>query len=735
VPQTTKLYKRYLVWVLGVLITSGLIGFVSAQAATIKAGTPCVKVGNKSGNYVCTKVKTKLVWQIKKINQKISHNFPTELPLSEQALSLILVSSAGLDVKALVLTPKNCGVIEGNFYTYKVGYCLVRISQSGDKFTNAVKSQDLKIVVKGSNEISLLAPETVKLADRFTTLKATSTSELKVVGTSQTPTVCRMVQDELQFLSKGRCDVQWAQKGDEFHSPAVTVTTSIKIMLSNQITATFEKEYKQSQSRVTTNPSSTSGYPVSLRSETSTICSVNGKDVEFLIPGRCQVTFTQGGDEFVEAASPLQLSFTIVGKNQISFALPSSLLLSIKSFALDGKSSSGLPVYYESTTPTVCTVSAAVASFLTTGKCEIRASQPASEFYEVATPVVASTTISATRSFADQPDSFKGFQVKPIYVLPSDVSDNLMDTNGSIASYLTEGRDFVFKQIGVTIPVDRIGSGYDIQFMRSRYTSTQLMTMPSGPGDELMIELGAMESPGVNRKNYIFFIDIPYMNDGTIFCGRASTPGFISIVAAGSGNTPSGSCNGKSANINNYISLIWVHEMFHNLGVDHTSGNSCEFMRASGSCNSEWVIDPNRSSYVNSSSSGIDIMKLRVWEGKTNDTSLIASCTLPYNYLPRADGKRYAYCPTGSQTVGALTSCWNSIGSAELEFLNGSSWVSLGGASQSTKPWGNASNWQCGKSGYVAPTKQITVTTPGVVKYRWLVNGSVSEEFTIIWVE
>lgn len=733
--RIAKLPKHYLVWVLGVLISLGLIGFISAQAATIKVGAPCVKVGVKSGDYVCTKVKTKLVWQIKKIEQKLTHNIPTELLLSEQALPLTLVSSAGLDINVQVLTPKICGVAEGNFYTYKLGYCSVRISQSGDQFTNAAKSVDVRIVIKGNNEISLLAPESVKLVDRFVTLKASSTSGLKVTGISQTPSVCRMMFDDLQFLSKGRCEIQWTQKGDEFHPPAVNVTTSIKVMLSNQITAVIEKEYKQSQSRVSTNPSSTSGYPVALSSDTSTICSVNGKDVEFLAPGRCQITFTQNGDEFVEAASPLQLSFSIVGKNQISFTLPASLLLSSKSFALDGKSSSGLPINYESTTPTICTVSGAVASLLNVGKCEIRASQSASEFYEVATPVLASTTISATRSYADQPDTFKGFQVKPIYVLPSDVPDNSMDMNGTIASYLTEGRDFVQRQLNVTIPVDRIGTGYDIQFFRSKYSSAQIMSMQNGSANELMQEMGIMESPGTNRKNYILFIDVPYFNDGVVYCGRAARPGFSAIVAAGSGRTPTGSCNGKSADINSFITITWVHEFFHNLGVEHTTNDTCDIMTTAGGCNTRWTIDPGKTRYVNASSQGVDIMKLRVWETKTSDSSLVASCILPYNYLSRADGQRYAYCPTGTQTVGALKSCWSSIGSAELQISNGSGWVSLGGASQSPTPWGSASNWACGNSGYTAASKQITVTTPGIVRYRWLINGSLTEEFTIIWVD
>ena len=727
--------NRSLILVSGVLITLGLFGLTKAQASTIKVGSPCAKVGLKSGNYICVKIKTKLLWQIKKVDQKITHNIPSELVLSEQSLPLNVISSAGLEIQTSILTPKICAVIENNLYTYKLGYCLIRISQNGDQLTNPAKSLDIKVTIKGTNEISLLAPDSVRLVDKSVTLKASSTSGLKVIGTSQTPSVCRMAMDDLQFLAKGRCEILWIQKGDEFHPPAINVTTSIRVMLSNQISASLEKEYKLSQAKVTTNPIASSAYPVALSSDTPSICTPNGKDIDLISPGRCQITFTQNGDEFVEAAAPLQLNFAVVGKNQLTFSLPSSLLLSSKSFTLDGKSTSGLPISYESTTPSVCSTVGNTLNFLNIGKCEIRASQGASEFYEAATPVISSTNVSATRSYADQPDTFRGFQVKPIYVLPADVSDHSMDMNGTIAGYLTEGRDFVFRQIGLNIPIDRTANGYDIQFFKSKYSSAQIMAMQSGAADELMVEMGSMENPGTNRKNYLLFIDVPYFNDGSTYCGRAARPGFSAIIAAGAGNTPNGSCNGKSADISNFITITWVHEFFHNLGVEHTLNDTCDIMTPAGGCNSKWTIDPGRSRYVNSSAQGVDILKLRVWENKTLDPSLIGNCSLPYYELPRVDGLRYAYCPTGTQTIGALQYCWSSIRSAELQVLTANGWMSLGGASQSNAPWGNSTWWQCSNGSYSAPTKQISVTTPGVLRYRWMVNGSVSEEFAIIWVD
>jgi hypothetical protein len=54
----------------------------------------------------------------------------------------------------------------------------------------------------------------------------------------------------------------------------------------------------------------------------------------------------------------------------------------------------------------------------------------------------------------------------------------------------------------------------------------------------------------------------------------------------------------------------------------------------------------------------------------------------------------------------------------------------MGGVSSS--PWGSNVSWEC--NNYSAATKVITVMTPGVQRYRWVVNSSSIEEFTIIWV-
>ena len=240
------------------------------------------------------------------------------------------------------------------------------------------------------------------------------------------------------------------------------------------------------------------------------------------------------------------------------------------------------------------------------------------------------------------------------------------------------------------------------------------------------------DNPSSERKNYHFFIDVPNLKDGAA-CGYASMPGISSVYAVGPTNSGSTTCVGKSLNVENYASKGWVHESFHNLGVGHTVDDGCDLMRGSGSCNSTWTIDKERKRYVTSDAQGVNILTLRVWKGYTADQSLRASCTLQNTSIPRSDGLKYALCPTGKQIIGALTYCWSSIRSVELQVWRNNSWESLGEGNHFREPWGDYVEWSCSNPSYTAPWKELTVTTPGIQKYRWMINGSEGEVFNIIW--
>jgi hypothetical protein len=446
----------------------------------------------------------------------------------------------------------------------------------------------------------------------------------------------------------------------------------------------------------------------------------------------------------------------VVQTNRISFSQPSSYTLGSALIDLTGTSSASLPVSYRSGTPLICSISQNQVQLISPGKCTITASQGGSIFVAKAKPVTVSFTVLAkavevppvvvgTRVTSDQPDTVTGFQIKAIYVVSADGKDHSYDTNGYISKILDEGNSYLKEQLGRQLPIDRTNSGYDIQFMKSKVTTAEFLhsgtQIDSSP--RLLDELKAMDDPGLNRKNYVFFVDVPSFGDGTM-CGYASQPSIFSTVAIGSVASNGTGCSDPRQTFRHFSSSTWIHENFHSFGVGHFN-DSCDLMNGAQICTSGQrpSIDKANNRYVAASALGVgdtvlspNILDLRVWDGYSNRTDLKANCII--NPGARSDGLKVAYCPTGTQTIGASTeltsSCSQFFNSVSMEELTSGIWVSVGPGKGVNESWGAGIATAC-PPGYVAPSKSLTVTTPGTHHYRWVLNGIPGEKIDVIWVQ
>jgi hypothetical protein len=317
--------------------------------------------------------------------------------------------------------------------------------------------------------------------------------------------------------------------------------------------------------------------------------------------------------------------------------------------------------------------------------------------------------------------------------VPSDGIDHSYDVNGVLDGVLDAGSAYLKEELGLTFPIDSTAEGFDITYLQSSRPSEYFLNN-TGAYTELMKEAGFLNSPSPNRKDFVFFVDTKTVV-GPSYCGEASMPGNSAVVAIGLEE-----CGKKTAFFNNYASQTWVHEVLHNLGLPHVS-SSCDLMFSGQSSdgapcppNQRLSIDINRTMYVGANVYGQDLLTLRVWDTHTSNQKLYADCWLStVNGVPRADAIKYALCPTGTSSIGLFSFCWKQIDSDVLEEQINGIWSSLGNGDYWNTPWGSRVNWRCDDPSYVAPWKSITVSTPGLRHYRWIVNGVVAEEFNIIW--
>jgi len=234
-----------------------------------------------------------------------------------------------------------------------------------------------------------------------TTLPVTATSSagLTVSIASSTPTVCTVTGSSASLLAAGTCTLVASQAGNATNSAAVPVTQSFSVVVQGFTLSAGTAVLTQAQNSVAT--------------ESITVTPLNGflGTVTYALSGLPNgVTSSVSGNTLtlsVAAAAAGQYSVTVTGTSGthtattyftlvISAPVPRSQTISFSpiengtvgsSLSLGATASSGLPVTYASSTPTVCTVMGTSVSLLAAGTCSIVASQSGDASYAAAAAV------------------------------------------------------------------------------------------------------------------------------------------------------------------------------------------------------------------------------------------------------------------------------------------------------------------------------------------------------------
>jgi sugar lactone lactonase YvrE len=167
---------------------------------------------------------------------------------------------------------------------------------------------------------------------------------------------------------------------------------------STQQTITFGTIPSQiSNSVLALTATANSGLAVSFVSTTPSICSISGSTASLVVAGICTIQANQSGSSVYSAAPPVTQSFPVTVLAQtISFSpIPNQVLSTSVGVTLIATASSGLPVSFTSTTPTICTVLSSVVSLLAPGTCTIQVAQTGNAVYATAPTVTQSFTIAS----------------------------------------------------------------------------------------------------------------------------------------------------------------------------------------------------------------------------------------------------------------------------------------------------------------------------------------------------
>lgn len=154
----------------------------------------------------------------------------------------------------------------------------------------------------------------------------------------------------------------------------------------------------QANSNTAISAGASSGLPVTYKSQTAGICTVeaNSGQITTLAAGTCTIEVKQSGNETYAPADSLQISLTVLPDPHQTLTFGTVPVLSLGGSATaHATSSAGLPVAYSSLSSTVCTIDTASGELtaLTPGTCVIAADQAGNADILPATQVTQSLPV------------------------------------------------------------------------------------------------------------------------------------------------------------------------------------------------------------------------------------------------------------------------------------------------------------------------------------------------------
>ena len=164
--------------------------------------------------------------------------------------------------------------------------------------------------------------------------------------------------------------------------------------LANTITFAALAKKTLAETPVVVAATSSSGLPVTFTSTTAAVCTSGGPDgstITLVAAGTCTIRADQGGNGIYKAANPVNRSFTVARVAQtITFATLPNRTRAQSPVIVTATSSSGLPVQFSTTTPSICTAggtNGTVITLLAAGTCTVRADQPGDTYWAAAPTV------------------------------------------------------------------------------------------------------------------------------------------------------------------------------------------------------------------------------------------------------------------------------------------------------------------------------------------------------------
>ena len=364
-------------------ITAGVVSFLTVGTCKVNAN----QVGGTNWN-AATQVQE--VITVAKGDQSItfSSTAPAAAVVSGATYTVTGTSTSGGTVAFTVDAASSavCSIAAGVVSFQSAGTCKVLANQAGGTNWNAATQNFQNFTVgKGTTTLAFTSTASSPKVNTAYTPVATSSGTGTVTYTidSTASSVCSISAGVVTFNAVGTCKVNANQATDANWLAPAQAQQSITTTKGDQ-TITFSSTAPAAAvvSGASYSPAgtSTSGETVvfTIDAASAAVCSSTSGSVTFQSAGTCKVLANQAGNANWNAATQNFQSFT-VGKGTPTLTFTSSASspkVNTTYTPVASSSSSGTVTYaIDSTSASVCSISAGVVSFTTVGTCKVNASQ------------------------------------------------------------------------------------------------------------------------------------------------------------------------------------------------------------------------------------------------------------------------------------------------------------------------------------------------------------------------
>ncbi|MCK9419659.1 MAG: MBG domain-containing protein [Nitrospirae bacterium] len=363
------------------------IAYDGNASAPVNAGRYTVTATVRDANYEGSAEAGMI---IAKAPQKIAFNAPTARTYGDAPFDLVSTSSSGLTTTYASSNPA-VSVISGNKVTITgAGSTVITAFQGGDgNYLPAKPMQRILTIAKAEQTIAFDAPTTVTYGVLDFSPKALASSGLPVVYESSDPSVAVVVGNQVHIIRAGASTLIASQPGDDNYLAAKPVTQALTVNKAKAevsligLDQTYDGAQKQAGAR--TEPE---GLSVTLTYDKK--ATAPAKAGSYAVIGTVRDTNYEGS-----ATATLNIA---KAPQTIAFDAPVTVTYGVVDFSPKALASSGLPVFYESSDPSVAVVIGNQVHIVGAGASTLTTSQPGDDNYLAAKPVTQALTVNKAKA-------------------------------------------------------------------------------------------------------------------------------------------------------------------------------------------------------------------------------------------------------------------------------------------------------------------------------------------------